>query len=326
MLTSHAYWFLESLLILSLALLVDQVFGEPPDPVHPTVWMGKIIAFLKARLRSKNSKLEKVNGIFLCVISITVFTVPAYLALSLIKEFLGFLAYAVTAAIILKLTFALKGMAYYTLPIARAMEKGDLKEVGRWLRFVVRRNPEELDERHMISAAVESIAESTVDGVTSSLFYFALFGVPGAVAFRVISTLDSMVGYKDPEHINLGWFSAKLDTIANYIPARLTALIMVLAAWLLRKDWRRAFRIMRRDRFKTESLNAGWPMATMAGALNVQLEKLGHYVLGDMRVKLAPNHIRVALKIMKVTSILFCLLVVVPLLVVSAFLLLPQLA
>ena len=326
MLTSHAYWFLESLLVLSLALLVDQVFGEPPDPVHPTVWMGKIIAFLKARLRSKNSKLEKVNGIFLCVISITVFTVPAYLALSLIKEFLGFLAYAVAAAIILKLTFALKGMAYYTLPIARAMEKGDLKEVRRWLRFVVRRNPEELDERHMISAAVESIAESTVDGVTSSLFYFALFGVPGAVAFRVISTLDSMVGYKDPEHINLGWFSAKLDTIANYIPARLTALIMVLAAWLLRKDWRRAFRIMRRDRFKTESLNAGWPMATMAGALNVQLEKPGHYVLGDMRVKLAPNHIRVALKIMKVTSILFCLLVVVPLLVVSAFLLLPQLA
>jgi adenosylcobinamide-phosphate synthase len=321
-----ACWFFEPLIILGLALLIDQVFGEPPDPVHPTVWMGKVIAFLKARLRNKNLRFEKVNGVLLCVISVAIFTVPVCLVLFMVKHFLGFFAYVVLAAVILKLTFALKGMAYYTIPIAKAMEKGDLENARRWLRFVVRRKTENLDRKHLISAAVESIAESTVDGVTSSLFHFALFGVPGAVAFRVISTLDSMVGYKDPEHINLGWSSARLDTIANYIPARLTALLMVLAALLLQKDWRSALRIMIRDRTKTESFNAGWPMATMAGALNVQLEKLGRYVLGDMVIELTPAHILAALKIMKVTSILFCLFVVVPILAFLAFVLLPMLS
>lgn len=323
MLAYHVRCFFESIIILCLALTIDQIFGEPPDPVHPTVWMGKIIAFLRARLRSNNPKVEKFNGVFLSLVSAAIFITPVYLILSMVKDFFGFLAYAVLAAVILKLTFALKGMAYYTLPIARAMEKGDLREARRWLPFIVRRNPESLNERHVISATIESIAESTVDGVTSALFYYALFGVPGAVAFRVISTLDSMVGYKDSEHINLGWFSARLDTIANYIPARLTAFIMVLASWLLQKNWRGAFRIMKRDRFKTESFNAGWPMATMAGALNVQLEKPGHYVLGDMGVELTPAHIREALKIMKVTSILFCLLLVVPVLAVLCFALLP---
>ena len=325
MLASHTCCFLESIIVLCLALTIDQIFGEPPDPVHPTVWMGKVIAFLRAKLRSKDPKVEKFNGILLSVVSTAIFVTPVYLILSIVKDFFGFLAYAVLAAVILKLTFALKGMAYYTLPIARAMEKGDLREAKRWLPFIVRRNPESLNERHVISATVESIAESTVDGVTSPLFYFALFGVPGAVAFRVISTLDSMVGYKDSEHINIGWFSARLDTIANYIPARLTAFIMVLASWILQKNWRGAFRIMMRDRFKTESFNAGWPMAAMAGALNVQLEKPGHYVLGDVGVKLTPAHIREALKIMKVTSVLFCLLVVFPVLAVLCFALLPVL-
>jgi adenosylcobinamide-phosphate synthase len=178
----------------------------------------------------------------------------------------------------------------------------------------------------VISAAVESIAEGTVDGITSAIFYFALFGVPGAIAFRAINTLDSMVGYKDFEHVNIGWFSAKMDTIANYIPARLTAFLMIIAAWMLQKNWKKAWRTLKNDKGKTESLNAGWPMATMAGALNVRLEKPDFYMLGDEGSNdPMPNHIHQALQIMKLTTILFGMLIVPPLLIlVVAFILIPQ--
>ena len=147
--------------------------------------------------------------------------------------------------------------------------------------YIVRRDPNSLNERQIISAAVESIAESTTDGITAPFFFYALFGVPGAFAYRVINTLDSMVGYKNSEFKNIGWFSAKMDTITNYIPARITAYLMVAAAFIVREDWRESYRILQRDKHKTASPNAGYTISAMAGALNIQLEKQGHYTLGD---------------------------------------------
>ena len=115
-------------------------------------------------------------------------------------------------------------MGQYTKPIAKALKKNDLAEARKWLPYIVRRDPNTLNERQIISAAVESIAESTTDGITAPFFFFALFGVPGAFAYRVVNTLDSMVGYKNAENKNIGWFSAKLDTITNYIPATINSL------------------------------------------------------------------------------------------------------
>jgi adenosylcobinamide-phosphate synthase len=210
-------------------------------------------------------------------------------------------------------------MEQYTLPVADAVEKKDYDKAKQFLPFIVRRNPDELTFRHIVSAAVETIAEGTTDGITSPFFYFALFGVPGAVAFRVINTLDSMVGYKDKENINIGWFSAKMDTIANYIPARLTAVLMILAAWLLGENWRKSWTVLQRDKKNTASPNAGWTISAMAGALNIQLEKLGFYVIGDNN-DLSPIYIFKALRIMRVTAILFGFLVVFPFLVFVTFL------
>jgi adenosylcobinamide-phosphate synthase len=126
-----------------------------------------------------------------------------------------------------------------------------------------------------------------------------------------------MVGYKDPQHINIGWFSARLDSLANYIPARLTAILMVLAAWLSHENWKSAWKILRRDKNKTESVNAGWPMSTMAGALTVQLEKTGSYVLGEKNEILSPEHVPRALHIMKLTAFLFVIVVVISFLILS---------
>ncbi|MEM2912180.1 MAG: cobalamin biosynthesis protein [Candidatus Bathyarchaeia archaeon] len=322
MLSSFFTSYITPLIILALALLIDFSLGEPPDRIHPTVWMGKVIIFLKPKFKSKNPKVERIKGALLCLSTVLVFTLPAYFILTWTQQCLGPVAYIIVAAIMLKPTFALKCMEYYTLPIAKAINAGKVNEAKALLPYIVRRNPEKLDEKQIISAAVESIAEGTVDGITSALFYFALFGVPGAVAFRVINTLDSMVGYKDPEHAEIGWFSAKLDTLANYIPARLTAFLMIIATWILQKNWKNAWDTLKRDKNKTESLNAGWPMATMAGALNIKLEKPDFYTLGDSNSNpITPRHILQALQIMKLTTILFGAFIVPPLLILAPILL-----
>lgn len=305
---------LDSLLIFSLAFLIDLVFGEVPDRIHPTLWMGKVTYYFKSKLRNENSRVEKTNGVLLCLLLIALFVIPVYFMLFLVHEFFGWLPYIVASAIILQTTFAIKCMKQYTLPVADSVKKGDYDRARQLLPFIVRRNPTELTKRHIISAAVETIAEGTTDGITSPFFYFALFGVPGAVAFRVVNTLDSMVGYKDRDHINIGWFSAKMDTIANYIPSRLTAILMMLSALLLRENWRKSWRILQRDRKNTASHNAGWTISTMAGALNIQLEKPGFYKIGDNN-DLSPAHIKKALRIMVLTATLFGVSIILPLLV-----------
>jgi adenosylcobinamide-phosphate synthase len=312
---------IDSALILLIALIIDAVFGEVPDRVHPTVWMGKAITFLKPRARSPNPRREKTNGVLLALSVIALFSVPTYFILLLTRQFLGWAPYIIVAAVLLKMTFAVKCMSQYTMPIANALENGDVGKAKSLLHFIVRRDPATLSERHVVSAAVESIAESTTDGATSPLIYFALFGVPGAIAYRVVNTLDSMVGYRDEAHVNIGWFSANLDTIANYIPTRLTALLMVLSAMLLGENWQGAWRIIQRDRHDMSSVNAGWTIAAMAGALSTQLEKPGYYKLGD-DAGLSPAHVKRALRMMKLTVVLFSVLVVLPILLVKGLLLL----
>ena len=160
----------------------------------------------------------------------------------------------------------------------------------------------------MGSAVIESMSENLIDFKLSPMMSFALFGVTGAISFRAINTLDGMVGFKTKEHINTGWFSANLDNIVNYIPTRLTALFMIVAAALLRMDAGNAWRIARRDHKKTPSRNHGWPMAAVAGALRIQLEKPGQYILGDAQEPLTGDKILGALQIRDVTIVLWGLL------------------
>ena len=311
-------FFVDSVLIFILAFLIDAVLGEYPDRIHPTIGIGKIISYLKPKLKNPNPKIEKANGVLLALSVMVLFSVPVFLLLFWIRQFFGPIPYIIVGAVLFKATFAVKGMGKYTKPIAVALKKNDLPEARKWLPFIVRRDPNTLNERQIISAAVESIAESTTDGITAPFFFFALFGVPGAFAYRVVNTLDSMVGYKNVENKNIGWFSANLDTIANFIPARLTAYLMVIASFLLRENWRESWRILQRDKRKTVSINAGWTISAMAGALNTQLEKQGHYALGDDH-GISPEHILRALRVMALTAVLFGLLVVLPVLALRIY-------
>lgn len=309
----------DSVLIFSLAFLIDLVLGEYPDRIHPTIGIGKMILFLKRKAKNANPRVEKANGVFMALIIMLVVSLPVFLLLFWLRTLpYGEILYIIVGAILFKATFAIKGMGQYTNPIAKALKQNDLAGARKWLPYIVRRDPNTLNERQIISAAVESIAESTTDGITAPFFFFALFGVPGAFAYRVVNTLDSMVGYKNEENRNIGWFSAKLDTIANYIPARLTAYLMVSASFLLREDWRESWRILQRDKYKTASPNAGYTISAMAGALNIQLEKQGYYTLGDDH-GISPEHIPKALRVMTLTAALFGLVVVVPVLALRIY-------
>ena len=304
-----------NLLLLGLALTLDLFFGEPPPRIHPTIWMGRFIAFLEQKLKVDGAvRAERVRGVLLVLASTTFFGLTCYLILYICHQ-VHFLLFLIVGVFLLKSTFAVKSMRQHAIPVVEALGRGDLAEARRLVARIVSRDTSSLDEEHVISAAVESVAESTVDGVASPLFYFSIFGVVGAFVYRVINTLDSMVGYRDARYLHFGWFSAAVDTLANFIPARIVGYLMVLSSIFTGGDWRYAYEVFRRYRSKTESLNSGWPIAAMAGVLKVRLEKPGVYIVGDSLRKLSAENIREALKVMQVTVSLFISLCTIPLLI-----------
>ncbi len=305
-----------SIIILTLALLIDITIGEPPLKIHPVVWIGKLINYLEQYCHGGTPNTEKIKGAIMALSVITLTGLTSWLILKLTEVYLGIYAYIIISALLLKTTFALKSMKTHTLPIAQALEKNDTQYARILLSRVVRRNPWKLTNEQVISATIETIAEGIVDGITSTLFYYSLFGIPGAIIQRTINTLDSMVGYKDEYYKNVGWFSAKLDTIANFIPARLTTIMITLAALILKKDYKLSLKTALTNHKNTESLNAGWPMSAMAGALRIQLEKPGYYTLGKPLQKLTPKHIHDALRIMYISTILFIILLILPTLII----------
>jgi adenosylcobinamide-phosphate synthase len=181
---------------------------------------------------------------------------------------------------LLKSSFAFRGLGRAAFDVRDALTRGDLEAAREALRSLCSRDPSRLDAPLLVAATVESVAENASDSVVAPLFYYALFGVPGAIAYRAVNTLDSMIGYHGRfEYI--GKVAARLDDALNYLPARITAGLLLLGGSLARRDPRAGWSVLRRDGRKTESPNAGQPMATMAGLLGVQLEKIGHYRLGD---------------------------------------------
>ena len=294
-------------LALCLAVVLDIALGEPPPPIHPTVWMGRLIEIGYRFGRSLRPSIQKAWGVVLVVGVVAVFALAAYVLLQVVYGLFTEPLQILITAVLLKCTFSIRRMREYALDLASAVRRNDYAEARSILRHIVRRDPATLTDTQVISAGVETVAEGMGDGIASPLFYYALFGVPGAFAYRAINTLDSMVGYKDPEFLNLGWFSAKLDSLANWLPARLASILMLLAGRLLGESASRGWRILLRDRNRTESWNAGWLMSAMAGLLGVRLEKPGFYTLGDPDQQLNYSHLTRAVRIMTADTMLFIL-------------------
>jgi len=299
----------ESVAMAALALGLDLAFGDPRSRYHPTAWIGAVIARLAPMARHRNAAVEKLGGVF--IIGATSGLVLASLAALyvgihiLTSDWVTVAVSVIAGSLLLKSTIAIRGMERHALAVADSLERDDLDSARANLSMIVKRDTKNLDKSHVISGVLESISENTVDGITGPLFYFAVFGLPGAFVYRVVNTADSMIGYRNAIFKNIGWFAARCDTLLNLVPSRLTGLVMIASIAVLGQDWRASYSIMMRDGRKTESPNAGYPMAALAGALGTRFEKVDHYRLGDGGVELAKEHVRFAIKVMKVTSLLF---------------------
>ncbi len=261
-------------------------------------------------LRLAGRYTSRIRGVV--VWSLIVLTHLALYALSsYVASLISPIALMLVNAWFLKQSFSIRLLFDIVRKIRDFAERGDWVKTRELTQQIVRRDVFRLDEGHVLSAAIESFAESLVDGLIAPLFYYPFLGVYGALLQRIANTLDSALGYRTPEFIRVGWFSALMDTILNYVPARLCALYIIASSALLRLDWKRALGIWRRDAGRTESKNAGHPMAAMAGALGVTLEKPGHYRLGDGPL---PNvrHLDVVLRI-GILVVVFHLILVVSL-------------
>lgn len=310
-----------SILIVAGALALDLAFGDPRSKYHPTAWVGMLIAKLVPLAKSQNPMLEKIGGIIVTII-ITGLVAGLLWSFELFSfdDVLPTIALILIGSILLKTTIAIKGLEQHGRHVMDALSRNNLSEAQDRLAMLVKRSTKQLDKNHIISGVLETTSENIVDGVTGPLFYFGLFGLPGAFVYRTINTFDSMIGYKNSIFSNVGWFAANCDKILNYLPARITGYVMVLAALLIGADWKNSLYTMKHDGNKTSSPNAGIPMAAMAGALQTRFEKIDHYVLGNGIMELDNAHFRSAILLMKTTCILFCAIVTIPLIILLGYL------
>lgn len=302
-----------ALLTILVALVVDRFIGEPPNALHPVVWMGRVISFFDRRISRGHPRRERFLGILMALAVILLFSLLVLLLMALVREHLGLLVWALLGGVLLKTMFAMSAMAKHTEPVREALLAGDL-ELGRSkAAMMVSRDVSQLDKEHVISCAAESAAENTVDSILSPLFYFGLLGLPAAVAYRASNTLDAMVGYLNDRHRHVGWFSARLDDCTNFIMARAAVPFILLALIIHGKDWRAGWKASKKYHDQTLSPNKGWHMSAFAGGLGIRFEKIGWYVMGDGPLPSDPEVLRDTIKVMTTASYLFVLSVVVPL-------------
>ncbi len=256
--------------LLISAFLLDLALGDPEWLLHPVVLMGKFIACGERLLWRGNASGDFLTGMFL---SLALIALSAGVAWALLYSFtflpplLSFLLVVALAST----TLATRGLLDAITCIEAPLRASNLAEAREKLSHIVGRETSSLNEDKVLRATLESLAENTNDGIVAPLFYLFLGGIPLAMAYKAINTLDSMVGYRTERYLYFGKFAARLDDVANFIPARLTAFLMVIATFLVRLNAVLALRVLWRDRANHLSPNAGYPEAALAGALGIRL-------------------------------------------------------
>lgn len=303
---------------LVLGFLLDQLLGDPPGWPHPVRWLGRLIAALEPPLRRLFP--ERLGGVVLLLLVAGTAGGVTWAALALAAA-VHPAAWLVLASVLVYLGLAARGLARETGAVLAPGDKGDWPEARRRLARIVGRDTADLPPAEVYRACVETVAENTGDGVVAPLVFAALLGPVGLWVFKAVSTLDSMVGYRDERYRRFGWASARADDLANLVPARLTWLLLALAALLTgRRAWA-ALCLGWRDGRKHPSPNAAWPEAAMAGALGVPLGGPATYrgvaspkpPLGDPGPAPTAATVRAAIRLMLVTAWLALGLLAAPL-------------
>lgn len=255
------------------AFILDQIFGDPRNFPHPVVIIGKLISAMERFTRKvfpKTNKGELAAGAFTWLVVATVsFAVP-FIALVLLAKVNVWAAFALNIFWSYQI-FASKSLKEQSMLVYRYLEAEDLPNSRKYLSWIVGRDTSELDPEEITKAVVETVAENTSDGVTAPMLYMMILGAPLGMLYKAINTMDSMLGYKNDRYMYFGRIPAKIDDVANFIPARITGLLMCLTAPLIGLDGRNAYRIYKRDRLKHLSPNSGHLEAACAGAMHIML-------------------------------------------------------
>ena len=312
-----------------LGYLLDLFLGDPFGSFHPVVWIGNLISRLTKGLLKPNDeeKTKQYKGLLLVVIVITV-------SASITALFLWFL-YTINSkigiiieAVITYQCLATKSLYKESMKVFYALKNEGLTAGRKAVSMIVGRDTEALDETGVIKAAVETVAENASDGVIAPLIYLAIGGPVLGIVYKAINTMDSMIGYKDEKYLSFGRYAAKLDDIVNFIPARISAILMILSCAFLGKDYngKNAYRIFKRDRFNHASPNSAQTESVCAGALSIQLAGPASYFgkryekpfIGDKLRDVELMDIRRANRLMILTSLL-CELISIVVIVIFVF-------
>jgi len=292
-----------------LALLLDFLFGDPRWLPHPVKGIGWLAMTIEEPLRKRFS--PRRAGIIAVVLVVLIGTIVAWFAVVLATA-IHPLAGDLVAIVILFTCFAMEDLRRHALAVYHPLLAGNLSLARERIAMLVGRDTADLDEAEIARATVESVAENTVDGVTAPLLFAFIAGAPGAIFYKAVNTLDSTYGYKNNRYLQFGWAAARFDDLINFVPARISALLVPLAAWLTGLNRWQAWRIFLRDRHNHPSPNGGQTEAAFAGALGIQLGGVNYYggeqsnrpLMGDDGELLKAIHIKQAISLMVVTSLL----------------------
>lgn len=301
-----------------LAFFIDAIIGDPETKWHPVALLGRFIAFLEKILYrvndSDNKKLIMGSILVAMTLTISYSLATCIMLLSYRAEY----AYISTLAGALMLSFCIspKSLAKAGRGIYALLLVDDIALARQKVGYIVGRDTDKLNEGEVTRATVETIAENTVDGIIAPLFFFAVGGVPLAVLYRAANTLDSMVGYKNEKYLYFGRTAARLDDVLNYIPARITGVLLVFSAWILGYDYKFAYQMMLRDAVKHPSPNGGYAEATVAGALHIRLGGYNSYFgkvsfrayMGEPLEELRAKHILGSIRLMYTATVLFIII------------------
>lgn len=298
---------------ITLAYAADLIVGDPPGYPHPVKLIGKAIRFLENRFQpwKHSPDRQRFLGGVLTLLIVGGAGSLTWLILHLSKWIHPFLS-SILTVFFAYTTLATRNLYGEAKKVVDRLERGDLDGARQGVGFLVSRDTDRLDEKGICRALIETTSENTSDGIVAPLFYLGIGGPPMAMAYKALNTLDSMVGYKNDRYRYFGWASARADDLANFIPARLTALLFILSSFILRKNGRRAWKIVWRDGRKNTSPNSGYPEAAVAGALGIQLGGENFYfgkrhnkpLIGDPKKSIGRKEVKESLHLMIATSFL----------------------
>jgi adenosylcobinamide-phosphate synthase len=297
---------------IGLAVLLDFLIGDPYWFPHPIIYIGKLIKFLENYFRKqcKSEKMLKLSGGIVVIIVMGVSFFIPYFILYITRDL--FWIHNILNIIIIWTTLAARCLHKEGIKIHDSLKNGDLQDARLKLSYIVGRDTKGLTQKEIIRADVETIAENTADGVIAPLLFAMIGGAPLAMLYKGVNTMDSMLGYMNEKYKYIGFFPAITDDVFNYIPARITGILICIAAPIVRGNIFQSFKIMMRDRKNHKSPNCGYPEAAAAGALRIQIggtniyfgEKVIKPTIGDLINEISMEHIKYTIILMYLAEII----------------------